>query len=95
MKLHDCSDEELDKFYPVKDSQKSEFELHVKQKLKCFDYSLLKLAGDYDSTFSSHLQVNVKIKPEYCRNFTDDYSCHVNKNVEESLDKVAIVTLTN
>ena len=66
LELHNCTDDELDKFYPINDSDKEEFGKKSKMILKCFDHSKLKLAGNWDSAVVSHLFVNVKIKEEHC-----------------------------
>ena len=52
VELHSCTNEELDSFYPINESQKNEFKT-LKSILKCFDHSKLKLAGNYHSSVIS------------------------------------------
>ena len=66
----------------------------MKTKLKCFDHSKLKLAGNKDESVSTILLVALKIKEEDC--ITDinfDRNCYGNLELEKSIKWIA--TLTN
>ena len=80
--LHSCTDEELAAFYPIRESQKHEFNTKKRQ-FKCFDHSKLTLSGNWDSEVTQYLFFRVKIKQENCRNSTDDHFCIGSRDFEE------------
>lgn len=48
--LHVCSQEELDSFYPITESQKEDFAEAIDSDFFCFDYSQLELFGSISSS---------------------------------------------
>ena len=62
MKLHNCTDEELSKFYKIKDSMKNDYE-NNKKYLKCFDHTKFVLSGNFASEIVNRMKFTMKIKP--------------------------------
>ena len=81
LELHACTDEELKQFYPIELQKKKEFQ-NFKDILKCFDHSKVKLAGNYDSSIGSLLNLNIKIKNENCK-AGEHFSCYGDADYEK------------
>ena len=53
------------------------------------------LSGNWDSEVTQYLFFKVKIKPQYCRNSTDDHYCIGSRDFEEKDIGYSLMTLTN
>lgn len=93
MELHNCTDQELEQFYEIKDVDKAQYN-RLKPDFKCFDQSQIKIAGNYNSEITSFLDIRVYIKEEHCRNAETDLVCFGDREIEDNI-RTYLFTLTN
>ena len=61
--LHRCTDEELENFWPMEETDAKHFESAYRETILCFDHTDLELYGNINTMEASILTVHVDIKP--------------------------------